>query len=572
MSRDKKCSGFSLRLMLTLPYMVLVIALSATLGLLSYQAGSSAINSLTHQLLLETVGRITQAVDRHIVGSGAVLDTAFPDGLPAPDLIESDLENLRTRFWIATTLHTDPNDYVYYGNESGQALGLLRLEPNRVELRMKLREQERRAIYHYEGIDGSLQFVRREERVFDPRTRPWYRDGKESNGHTWTSVYIDFGTRELVATRARQVKSSDGNFEGVVATDLSLKALNDFVGRLKVSPNGIAFIIEPNGSLIASSATPNVIRLPDGEYRRASAADSDHPFMNEAYTAIIDYLDRHGIPQTTQALSIDLPGDHVHIAFDRIQDTAGLDWITVVAMPDSDFMSGITDNIRRTAVIAVFAVIITLLIGLVVLSRVAADLTKLKIAACRVGEGELDAPVGIHRRDELGALAKSFEAMQKRLQTDDLTGLLNREAFKHKLQRRIDECAQDRRRQRMAVLFVDLDKFKQINDRHGHDAGDHALIETAQRLLSSVRAGDLVGRYAGDEFVVLLNQIDGTDTPQNICETVQRLFEPPLKLANGDEVGLSASIGIALYPADGQDADTLLKVADGQMYAEKKQG
>ncbi len=569
MTSDKSCNGVSLRLMLTLPYMVLVIALAVTLGVLSYQAGSSAINTLTHQLLLETVGRITQAVDRHIVGSGAVLETAFPEGMAAPGKIESDLENLRTRFWIATALHTDPNDYVYYGNESGQGLGILRLDPNRVEMRMKLGEQERRAIYQYEGIDGALQFVRREDRVFDPRTRPWYLDGKGNDGHTWTTVYIDFGTRELVATRARQVLSVTGEFEGVVATDVSLKALNDFVSRLQVSPNGIAFIIEPTGSLIASSATPNVILMPDGEYRRASAEDSDHPILREAYRAIIDYLDEHGIPDDTHSLSVGMVGSHVHVAFDRIRDNAGLDWITVVAMPDSDFMSGITDNIRKTAAIAVLAIAITLLIGLLVLNRVAADLKRLKIAACRVGAGELDAPVGIHRRDELGDLARSFEAMQRRLQTDDLTGALNREAFMHKLQRRIDDYKADRRRHRMAVLFVDLDRFKHINDTHGHDVGDLALVEVTRRLLESVRQNDLVGRYAGDEFVVLLSDIDGAEKADTICESIQRLFEEPLSLADSSEVMLGASIGIAIYPDDGDSAEVLLKVADGEMYQEK---
>lgn len=573
MPARNKNNPLSLRLLLTVPYVLLVVVLAAALGILSYQAGSRAISTLTDQLLLETVGRITQAVDRHIVGSGAVLETAFPEGMAAPRSIESDLENLRTRFWIATALHTDPNDYVYYGNESGQNLGLLRIDPERVEMRMKLQENERRGIYHYEGIDGTLEFVRREQRVFDPRTRPWYADGRDRNGHTWTSVYIDFGTRELVATRARRVLSMDGSFEGVVATDVSLKALNDFVSQLRVSPNGIAFIIEPNGALIASSASPNVIRLPDGEYRRASANDGDHPILRESYDAIIRHISAHGIPESTHAISVPANGDLIHVAFDRIRDDAGLDWITVVAMPDSDFMSGITDNFRRTIYVALFAVLLTVAIGLCILTWVAGDLRRLKEAARRVGEGELDAPVGIHRRDELGELARSFETMQQRLQTDELTGLLNREAFTHKLRARIETYGIDRRKRRLAVLFIDLDRFKQVNDRLGHDAGNLALKEVAQRLRESLRADDLVARYAGDEFVILLDNIDASDHFTQARKTIERIFAKPLEtLGAGNAMSLGASIGVAVYPDDARDADTLLRIADGIMYERKLDG
>jgi len=117
---------FSLRLVLIVPYVVLVIGLAIAIGMLSYSAGSQAVATVSSHLLLETVGRIAQAVDRHIVGSSAVLETAFPTGVPAPQSIESDFHEIRSRFWVATTLHTDPNNYVYFGNEAGQGLGLFR--------------------------------------------------------------------------------------------------------------------------------------------------------------------------------------------------------------------------------------------------------------------------------------------------------------------------------------------------------------------------------------------------------------------------------------------------------------
>ncbi len=100
----------SLRLVLTIPYVLLVIALALTIVVLSYSADSRAVEAVSSHLLMETVGRIGQAVDRHIMGSGAVLEAAFPDGMPAAQTIDADLQALRTRFWIATSVHTDPNN------------------------------------------------------------------------------------------------------------------------------------------------------------------------------------------------------------------------------------------------------------------------------------------------------------------------------------------------------------------------------------------------------------------------------------------------------------------------------
>ena len=567
----KAKNALSLRLVLIVPYVVLVVALALAIGTLSYRAGAQAISTISDKLLLETVGRITQAIDRQIIGSGAVLESAFPDGMAAPPSIEADLDNLRTRFWIATSLHIDPNNYVYYGNETGQGLGLYRHSLEEGELRMKLQSQERRAIYHFEGIDGPLNFVRREDRLFDPRSRPWYADGRDQPGHTWTSVYIDFGTRELVATRARRVLSAEGQFEGVVATDVSLKALNDFVSQLKVSPNGMAYIIEPDGRLIASSASPNVFQRDDGSYERVSGVDSGNPLLTQTFKAIMRVLEKDGLPGSARVLTLeDAEPEAIHVAFDRIRDDAGLEWITVVAVPGSDFMAGITENVTRTTLLASFAVLLTVGIGLGILGWVAGDLKRLKDAAHKVGDGELDAPVGITRRDEIGELARSFEHMQHRLQTDELTGLINRDAFTRRLDRRILACRTDRRRHRIAVLFIDLNRFKRINDDFGHDAGDKALTEVSLRLKESVRTEDLVARYAGDEFVVMLENVEDGDNVHRVQQNIEAVLSKPLESVRSDQlVSVGAAVGAAIFPDDGEDAATLLKHADRNMYINK---
>jgi len=276
----------SLRLSLTLPFVALVLGVALSIGALSYRAGSQAVDTVADNLLLETAARIGQAVDRHVVGSGAVLEAAFPNGMAVPATLDAELGELRGRFWIATSLHLDPNNYVYYGNRQGQFFGLWRHSVEEGELRIKLKGDATRGFQRFSGINGPLGAPALETRVFDPRVRPWYKAGAANPSHTWTSIYIDFRTSELVATRARRVLGTTGEVEGVVATDVSLRQLNDFVRKLHMSPHAIAFIIEPDGNLIASSRSPNVHRGADGNFGRVNAAASEDALQIAAYAQV----------------------------------------------------------------------------------------------------------------------------------------------------------------------------------------------------------------------------------------------------------------------------------------------
>jgi diguanylate cyclase (GGDEF)-like protein len=570
---DKVGFRLSLRQVLTIPYVVLVLVLALIIVALSYSAGNKAVIAVSSHLLLETVGRIGQAVDRHIMGSGAVLEAAFPDGMAIGSSIDDEVDTLRTRFWIATSLHTDPNNYVYYGNRRGQGIGLYRRSATQGELRIKLQAADFRSFYRFTGINGELNFDSMEGKLFDPRERPWYKAGATRNAQTWTSVYIDFGTSDLVATRARRVLGPDGEFEGVVATDVSLRALNNFVTNLRVSQHGLAFIVESNGDLIASSAGPNVRLMPDGSKARVSATDSSSPLVQAIYAEVQPRVAAQGLRAGPQTLIFDAPdGKVIHVGFDRVRDDAGLEWITVVAMPRSDFMTGVTENLLRTALLGVLAAVIAIALGLRILGWVTRDLQQLSEAALRVGDGHLAWPVGIRRSDEIGQLANSFETMQQRLQTDALTGLANREAFILRLRGRIESASERAPSLRFAVLFLDLNHFKRINDRFGHAVGDRVLVEVAQRLRASVRSRDLVARLSGDEFAVLLDRVDTREDLEQLRQHLERVVQQPLAaLANLSTASLDfgGSVGEAFFPDDGEDAETLLKKADRRMYKQK---
>jgi len=152
---------------------------------------------------------------------------------------------------------------------------------------------------------------------------------------------------------------------------------------------------------------------------------------------------------------------------------------------------------------------------------------------------------------------------------DALTGLPNRRLFLHRLSRCIESVAGSEGT--IAVLFVDLDRFKRINDVFGHDAGNLVLREAARRIGAGVREGDTVSRLGGDEFTVLL---EGVETTPGICAVSDRIraeLRRPFPVAES-EVYVSASVGIAVFPRDGTSAEELLKRADVAMYQAKNNG
>ena len=152
---------------------------------------------------------------------------------------------------------------------------------------------------------------------------------------------------------------------------------------------------------------------------------------------------------------------------------------------------------------------------------------------------------------------------------DTLTNLPNRFLALDRLNQLLNMA--ERNQQKIAVLFLDLEDFKKVNDTLGHECGDLLLIEAATRLKRIIRANDTIGRLGGDEFILLIGDLDSTSDIQAIAENLLKQFLTPFKIESR-EIILTASIGIALYPDDGKETSELLRNADSAMYHAKNRG
>jgi diguanylate cyclase (GGDEF)-like protein/PAS domain S-box-containing protein len=191
----------------------------------------------------------------------------------------------------------------------------------------------------------------------------------------------------------------------------------------------------------------------------------------------------------------------------------------------------------------------------------------LTINAIRNASGHIYRYVALF--SDITAKKRSDELIWQQANIDPLTSLPNRRLFQDRLTQVMLRAHRDQ--QPFTLLFIDLDRFKQINDTLGHDAGDQLLIEAAERIRHCVREADTIARLGGDEFTIILPETGEPPIIERIAQDLIRALGQPFLL--GAEQGyISASIGIAVYPQDGQDVETLVRHADQAMYAAKDAG
>lgn len=225
---------------------------------------------------------------------------------------------------------------------------------------------------------------------------------------------------------------------------------------------------------------------------------------------------------------------------------------------------------------------------LVLYWRLVRPIDQLKQHAAAIAERQAQPQLDLHRGDELGDLGNELNRMGQQIEGlladmeakntqlrqmamyDHLTQLPNRTLFREVF---MHEAAYAKRHgQQLALLFVDLDRFKAINDTLGHAAGDRLLLTISERLRAAVRGSDLVCRVSGDEFLLLLREAYSPEAVQVAVHRLLGSLGEALDLTGGQQAHVSASIGVALFPADGEEFDELVRHADMAMYQAKEEG
>lgn len=310
--------------------------------------------------------------------------------------------------------------------------------------------------------------------------------------------------------------------------------------------------------------------------------------LQDSFPAIAELLagNRHNAKiKSTQTQSDELIATFVRLPLDEHDEQKFV--VLGLAVPAAFILADAHQLAINTLKIMALLSLLTVLLAAVTARIMTQPLHSLMTAIKRFTHDRTITPQPLLRSDELGLLARSLHDMQIKIihqfnelqtsrnaldhlaQHDPLTGLPNRRYFFERLEHAIANSK--RSSKSLAVLFIDLDHFKEINDTLGHAVGDRVLQTVARQLNSITREIDTVARLGGDEFVILLEQFEEQKDILQIVQKLHERFQTKL-LIDGHELTLHASIGISLYPRDGISTEQLLQYADSAMYSAKNSG
>ncbi len=406
---------------------------------------------------------------------------------------------------------------------------------------------------------------------------PFFRSLSRSEGESFSRVMTNPDNGEVSLQVARRMNlinaatddplSTQPRLRGYLVVTMSLDFLAEQVATNRVGESGYALVVDHAGKILFHPESS----------RRGSSLSSEHLSMIERSSA-----DQRRHYVAYNGVSASFLARPIH------QDL----WLVGV-LPESEVKKDGRELGKTLTWVTVGTIFVTLSALLVAINTLMVrPLKKLLSAVGAIRDGNLTPDIALSSRDELGQLVQSFQDMGRSLHKsrqkiehlayhDSLTGLPNRLLFREFLQHMI--ALARRESNKMAVLFLDLDNFKRVNDTLGHQIGDQLLEEMAVRLKSALRAEDFVykesyeetsevlARLGGDEFIILLPKVDDSRDAAKVASRILEMMREPFRI-DGHELYNSTSIGITLFPNDGTEVNDLIKRADVAMYHAKEQG
>jgi diguanylate cyclase (GGDEF)-like protein len=376
-------------------------------------------------------------------------------------------------------------------------------------------------ITRYDAMFKPLNTEHPTDDSFDPRTRPWYTLASSSDRIEWTDPYVFFSSGQPGVTAARAVHH-DGRTVAVVGVDVELTGLATFLDHLAVSQAGQAFVVSGRTVVAAPSSLAKKTGIdPDGTVRLLTTDEVGVPALAPTDDDVVR--------------RVNTPAGHDLVLHRRFPVDQGLRWTVVLRAPESEF----TSPVRKQQ-------LLTLLISLGGLGLLTGALAMIRIT-------------------------RPVVRLQKWASTDALTGIANRRTIYERGEELVIDSRKRRMSGRLAVLLIDLDGFKAINDTRGHDAGDQALQAVGRKLDTLVPDDDIVGRLGGDEFVVVYAVEDVRDAETRARSIVFALGEHLADTFQFD-TPVTASGGLTVTDDTDQEFSILVGEADAALIRAKTQG
>ncbi|MEO1131714.1 MAG: cache and HAMP domain-containing protein, partial [Cyanobacteria bacterium J06639_1] len=416
--RDRPVRGISppLRRALVFPLVwqiVIAVGVAGGVAFWSYQRAADDLSEqISHEVaasVRERISALTETPHRFLRINKAAFATE--------NLSLDNLPRLQNFFWRQVQID-DAVDTFYFSDTDGRFL-LVRAD----ELRLVYVQEERlqRRIYQLDETGNRLDLIARD--TYDPRLRPWYRAAIASEAATWSPIYTFSAFPELGISPSIPLYNDAGDLQGVMAVDISLKQLDDFLAALDLGHSGTVYVVEPNGKIVASSAVEPPYSITKNGRERLHATQSVDPLVRATATHLIETYG--GFDRVAEDLQFHASsaGRAYFTQVTRIRDGRGLDWLAIVAIPRTDLMQPFYRSAYLALSICAGIAIASIAFGIWQARRIARPILNLSRTADEISAGSAsgsghagDRPVAGGSIAEIDVLASAFDRMVQRLQ------------------------------------------------------------------------------------------------------------------------------------------------------------
>ncbi|MEB3211492.1 MAG: PAS domain S-box protein, partial [Leptolyngbyaceae bacterium] len=413
---QRRSKRLPLRFVLMVPFVAqTMIAVSVT-GWLAIANGKQAVRDVVQKYQHEITAHMTRKLDvslsipHHVNQLNA---SEFEQG----DISFTDLQKLQQHFWHQLQHHAGVN-YIYVGNAKGGIVGVGKLPGDRHRI-FQTDQLQSGPFELFEATPEGDRLARIpvSEEYYDARQRPWYQAAIETRQATWSRIYRYAGEELLGITASQPLYDESGQLLGVLGVDIALEQLNDFLQAYQLPNQAQALIIERSGYLVASSTgePPFIQDFPNSDQERRHISQSNNRLIQGVATYFSQSDDRfHHIQQET-SLEFRIDGEPYFLQILPFQDDYGLDWLIVLVLPEAEFTAPIQDYTRQTIFLCLLALGITVLLGRLTADRITRPILKLSESSQAIATGDFSKTVHLDRDDEVGILARAFNAMATQL-------------------------------------------------------------------------------------------------------------------------------------------------------------
>ena len=412
-----------LRLMLVLPFVAQIFIAVGLTGWLSLRNGQKAVNDLAGQLLNEVSDRIDLRLDNYMTIAQEVVKNN-QDAVQLGILDLKDSEQIGHYFWRQA--NNFDVGYVLLGLKSGIHIGAGHFFGDE-RVTIDVVNPQKFGNGHLYVFDTNEEGSRNRlildagETIIDGKftiqNEPWYKEAVTRGVPIWSPVY-NWAVEPFPLSIAisRPIYQDDGSLIGVVAVEQQLARISDFLRTLKISSRGKTFIVERDGLLIGDSAKEQPFKIINGKPERLKAVESTDPLIENTAKYLLQEFGNLDRIKKAQQLSFKLDGERQFVQVAPWQDELGLDWLVVVAVPESDFMEQINKNTRSTIMLCLLALGVAIASGFYTSRWITKPILQLNQASEAIASGELDQKVDEEFKvNELSILATSFNRMAEQL-------------------------------------------------------------------------------------------------------------------------------------------------------------